>query len=356
MAHKVKGRDLYQVKKTIRGKRQSFYGKTPEEAEEAARLATDREKFLNLPLSKTPTFREFSQKRYLPTVIHHSASWKNQIGWALDKHIYPKFRSVPLEHIDRHSILTFFTSKIRQGYSRDSILTLRKVMFAVLNLAEIDGHISKNPVRFVKLPPIRTKEKPQPLTLEQVATLLGQCTNPNIYNAVYLAVSLGLRKRECLGLRFSDVENGQVRVMRQAPDSDGSTSLKTRSSQRVIPVGETWQRGISGDSEGLFCGGMTERNVFGSITGKRGYKWCLRKAGLPDRTFHSLRDTFATELASMGMPEELLAVVLGHSRKSVTAIYARPPMNLIGEWMERYHSRLSLLLETVLQSPTEGIV
>jgi integrase len=54
----------------------------------------------------------------------------------------------------------------------------------------------------------------------------------------------------------------------------------------------------------------------------RRFKAACREAGVPEITFHQLRHTFATRLATSGQPLRAIQEFLGHADMKTTQIYA----------------------------------
>ncbi|MGI8924767.1 MAG: phage integrase central domain-containing protein [Fimbriimonadales bacterium] len=153
MATYKKERNLWEARRRLPGGlRKSFYAQT----ESAAELLADAATGQNWNSSKTPTFEQFALLVYAPTLIQHSQKWRQQVAWALDKHLTPRFGKLRIASIDRHILQSFLTQKLSE-LSHSSVGHLRKVLHAVFALAEVDEIISKNPIKAVRLPPVRVQ-------------------------------------------------------------------------------------------------------------------------------------------------------------------------------------------------------
>lgn len=306
------------------GSRKSFYGITAEEAENLA------ERFMrpSSPSSKGATLREFVFQQFIPTVEGHSRKWREQIAWALDKHILERYGHYPIADITRSELQTFLNQKLRT-LSRASVGHIRKILHQVLALAEADDLIHKNPVPHVKLPPQRqTEPKPVP-GFDELKGMLSAVNDPKAQNAVYLACTLGLRKGEVLGLKWADIQQGGfVRVCRQLDDLGALSPLKTSSSRRTIPVPEEWQKGL-------------HRHASARIVPLSSQQLKDRLQGIT--RMHDLRHAFATNIEAIGCPRPITQRILGHSSKSVTDLYVHQMETLTREWLSRY---LECLLES----------
>lgn len=157
----------------------------------------------------------------------------------------------------------------------------------------------------------------------EVSRFLEACDPPWFRMACELAVYAGLRQGEVAGLRWSavDFEHGLIQVDRSY---DGPTKSKHA---RAVPLApelaarlRRWRLGTGAAGSGLVvtmdgCP-MGER----SDMGKRARAAC-HAAGIDPVTFHQLRHTFASHLASrVALP--IVGAVLGHADPKTTARYA----------------------------------
>ncbi len=167
-------------------KRRTYYGDTEQEA---IRLARD-----SYLLGEEYTLFNFYAQAYLPTIVHRSQNWKDQIGWAMDKHILPEFGHRDLRSINRGEIQLFF-NKLR--VSPKSARHVKTIFSTVMGLAEQDGLIERNPLQKIRLPYI-PNSKHVILTGEQLRMLLA-VDHPTIKPFILLAGCAGLPLGEALG-------------------------------------------------------------------------------------------------------------------------------------------------------------
>lgn len=141
--------------------------------------------------------------------------------------------------------------------------------------------------------------------------------------AALLAGDAGLRLGEVVGLRWEDVDlvAQRLMVMRQVrkrveglPKGGRRRSVPmTGSLLSVLNVGAPVRvgrvvRGATGDA-------------IGETALKHGVYRVCRRAGLPDRSWHALRHTFATHAARFGVNPWRLQAWLGHSTLTMTMRY-----------------------------------
>lgn len=217
-----------------------------------------------------------------------------------------------------------------------------------LNDAVGDDFIVKNPCAFADLPK-QKKYKSTVLTQQQAQELLKAARGSSIFLEVLIAITLGLRRGEVLGLKFSDFDfkNNTVHVQRQltcVKDKSESTSetsefwglddLKTDKSDRTLSVPTsvidevlrqkqwvTRNRLLYGEmynDMNLVC--CTETGDWRSPqTVYHIFKNMLVNAELPDIRFHDLRHSCATILLNSDIPLKVISDMLGHSSLGTTA-------------------------------------
>lgn len=226
------------------------------------------------------------------------------------------------------------------GTTRLALMTLR----TALNAAVADGLIARNVARLVKGPRAAKGSKMVPLDAEQSKRFLSVLPGERLEAAYVVALRLGLRQAEVLGLRWSDVdfEGRAVRVeqtVKRVGRAEGKTelifsSLKTHSSRRSPSMSEPLIAALKAHrarqaEERLAAGTRWQANdlVFCTRVGGpidaavlwRTFKRLLVKAELPSIRFHDLRHGTASLLLAEGTPLKVISELLGHSSIRITA-------------------------------------
>ncbi|WP_131769166.1 tyrosine-type recombinase/integrase [Candidatus Protofrankia californiensis] len=185
------------------------------------------------------------------------------------------------------------------------------------------------------------------LTVEQARALLGAARSDRLYALIVLALYLGLRRGELLGLYWSDINSADetLTVRRTLQRTGGSLRLvtpKTERSERTLPL-----LGVVADAlrehrklqeaERHVAGArwVDSGHVFTTLIGtpiepgnlRRHWEPMRRAAGLDGVVFHGLRHTCVTLLLDLGVPPHIVREIAGHAAIEVTmTIYAHASM------------------------------
>ena len=210
----------------------------------------------------------------------------------------------------------------------------------------------RNPVDLVDGPRV-ARFKIQPLDMEQAQRLLTTVRGDR-HEALYtVALTLGLRQGEALGLRWQDIdlERGRLHVEHQLQRVDHRLALvpcKTDRSRRELGGTAFTLAALCAHREGQarMLGAVPGPTsyVFTSRTGTplearnvvRAWKAILAKAGLSATVrFHDLRHSAATLLIAQGVHPRTVMEILGHSQIATT-------MNTYGHVLPRDDERCSV--------------
>jgi len=221
--------------------------------------------------------------------------------------------------------------------SDTTVRYLLKLLRAALQAATDEELIERNVARLVKLRAGGAR-KIAPLTVAESRRLLA-ATRAHRLSALWaVALGVGLRRGEALGLMWSDVDldRGRLTVRRSLQRVDGTLTLhdtKTSTSERTIPLPRPLVRALrehrrrqleervsaGGDWQDLDLvfatprgGPMEPRNV------NRAFTALLRRAGLRPIRLHDLRHSCATLLFAQGVEAATVQRILGHSSITVT--------------------------------------
>jgi len=179
----------------------------------------------------------------------------------------------------------------------------------------------------------------------QVKTLLAALQGRAIYPAAVTALFTGLRRGELLALRWAQVENDGVKVIRvreALEETRGGVrfkATKTRAGRRDVALPEVVADGLREHRKrqlelrvALGLGKLPDDAlVFPALSGgpqsprafSKEWSTIAASLGLAGVTFHALRHTHASQLIDAGVDIVTISKRLGHASPNVTlAVYA----------------------------------
>jgi len=199
------------------------------------------------------------------------------------------------------------------------------------------GIVSRNVATLVEGPRV-TRHEIQPLTPDQARALLTSIRGNRLEALVTVAVSLGLRRGEALGLRWDalDLEGKLLHVRASLQRVDKRWYLvepKSARSRRTVALPDVAVSALRTHrvrqlEERLAAGSRWRDSgfVFSTRIGTplepsnvtKAFKALLGRAGVPQIRFHDLRHTAATFLLAQGVDVRTIMETLGHSQISLT--------------------------------------
>ena len=225
--------------------------------------------------------------------------------------------------------------QLSPSYLRHHYGTLRNIF----RYAEQNDFLTKNPMDRVPAPK-KPKKPVDALTKEEAALFLTKLENrPLDFRCMmYILLTTGLRRGECVGLKWKDVDekNSILHVERGVAYTSKTgivvSTPKTARSIRVIPLVPTTLRLLlelkAQRREEHPKTNLNEAFIFHSDTDiffpkdpnavTRRVKRFMKNSGLPDLSPHDLRHSCATLLLSQGADIKSVQEILGHSDASTT--------------------------------------
>lgn len=349
--------------------RKAYYATT--RAEAAAKLAAGiRARQQGLPIvGQRATLGAFLD-RYLAEVARATLRPRTFESYRgiIEHHLKPALGHVPLVRLGPDTLQAFLNAQTARGLRANTVRNHHAVLRRALAQAERWALLPRNPARLVSRPRV-AREEIRPLTPEEARRFLDAARGDRLEALIALALGTGARQGELLGLTWGalDLDGGAMHVRRTLQKYGGAFHLdepKTRRSVRTIPLPaplvaalrahrarqlEERLRAGSEWSNTLDLVFTTERGnpILGSALYHR-LQTLLRRAGLPPRSFHSLRHSAATFMLASGTSLRVAQEVLGHSTIAVTAdIYGHVAEAAEREATERVGALLWAVLEPV---------
>lgn len=313
---------------------------------------------------------------------------------AVRKHLIPGVGGHRIDRLEPEHLETLYRQMMQRGSAPATAHQAHRTIRTALNEAVRRGHLNRNPASLAK-PPRLPHTEIEPYSVSEIRRLLTVASKRRNHARWAIALALGLRQSEALGLKWSDVdlETGvlTVRRGRQRPrwrhGCDGTcgrkfgghcpervplraetTETKSRAGRRSIGLPDELVRLLRKHREEQ----ERERNqaaqlwrggdwVFATPTGEPvnprtdydEWKRLLKLADLRDGRLHDARHTAATVLLLLGVPERAVMDIMGWSNSSMAARYQHITAQIRRDIAKRVGG---LLWSTGDPSPKDGAV
>ena len=319
------------------GKRKSYYAKS--EAEAVARAARS----LGIEVGEEQgTLYSYYATAYLPTVAYRSENWQSQIAWAMDRYILPALGDTSLSELKRPVLQQFFNGLLRT-LKPSSARRVKIVLSGVLNLAEADEAIARNPARFVRLPTGAPPDKTA-LTFEELGRLLA--ASHDLARPVVLLGGFcgGLRIGEICAVTRGHLKGGNLLVRQQALQLKGGCriepSLKTPQTRRDIPLPAALAEALlcCNQVSGVYVVSNTIGGYLTPNNAGRELAFAAARAKVPAISAHELRHTFISLMENvLEAPPAIVAALAGKRDRRVTSDYSHTHREQMLKWMTAYY-------------------
>jgi integrase len=294
---------------------------------------------------------------------------RNRIIPGLGKH---RLDRLTPEHVER-----FYTRLEAEGLAPATVLQIHRILSRALKVAVQRGYVGRNVATLVDAPSAGQDEI-EPLTLAEAQRIIELAAERRNGTRWSVALALGLRQGEALGLRWryvdldastltvrwqlqrlawrhgcadphscgknrhrDDCAPGCTAHARTCPKRTGGglqlTELKSDKSRRTIVLPAHLVAALKVHRAAQF----EERMLAGPIWGDGDFIWCqpngrpigahtdwdewktlLQTAGIRDARVHDARHTAASLLLAQGVDQRVVMEILGHSQISMTSKYA----------------------------------
>jgi len=291
-------------------------------------------------LAGCPLFKDFAEQWFAEKEVEWRTSQVQTVRGVLDAHLLPRFGDLPVNHIDKSSLMTFRAHLVnlpgRAGnpISASRVNHIMTPLRMLLNEAA-DRFCFDSPWKNIK--PIKVPRSDiQPFSLAEINLILSAV---RVDYRSYLTVKFftGLRSSEIHGLTWNhvDFERRQI-LVHQAWVRNSLIQTKTDGSYRSVQMSELVflalkeQQSRTGHyPDGfVFCSRqgtpLEDRNVANRI-------WypLLKRLNLAKRKPYQTRHTAATLWLAAGESPEWIARQLGHnSTNMLFRVYSRYIPNL----------------------------
>lgn len=362
-------------------RRKSIYGATRKEVQEELTRAL-RSQQLGLPVESDRLTVGTWLKQWLKQQEPPATRPKSYEDYETHVriHLMPAFENKPLTKLQPQDVREFMREKSEAGYGPKSVRHYRATLRAALNVAMGDGLIARNAAALAK-PPRLEKPVPQSFTKEEAQRFLALVQGHRLEALFSVALALGLREGEALGLRWQDVdlEAAELHVsyalqrIKRPGEARGRLELiapKTDRSRRMIALPEVSVSVLRAHRtrqavERSLCGehwqetGMVFTTTTGTMLDPRNMLRSFyaimstpdptdpepdpkkKHKLLPRLRFHDLRHSAATLLLAQGVDARYIMELLGHSSITLT-------MNTYAHVLKEMHRETARQTDAVL--------
>jgi integrase len=286
-----------------------------------------------------------------------------QDGYRVDiyRHLIPGVGAHRLEKLEPEHLERLYARMQRAGLKPGTAHHVHRTIRAALNEAVRRRHLAANPALLAKAP-AASDEEIEPYDVREIQRILETARKRRNSARWAVALALGLRQGETLGLKWSDIDldKGIMRIRRAAvrpryAHGCGNTcgrkpgycprrrsiraatgDVKSRAGRRVVGLPVQLADLLRGHREEQRAERTAARQlwhdgdwVFATPTGERlnyrtdhkEWKDLLAAAGVRDARLHDARHTAATMLLILGVPNRTAMSVMGWSSAEMAARY-----------------------------------
>ena len=353
-----RGKDAWQARYTVNGKRHSITGKTQAEAVRKMREAlasADQGQYVEpSKLTVSVWLTQWEETYGRPTWRDTTASTHHD---SIKNHLIPAMGTIPLQRLGADDIQRFIISQQKAGAKPASIVKQLSPLKSAMRQAVLLKKRADNPFDGVKQPKL-TQDEIEHLTEDEQRAYISALPDSTAARLLRFILGTGLRIGEALALRWSDIEADHFTVRQtiataanlEGTDDEPRTkqsihAAKTSAGMRSIPLGTEMKtlldrQRIAQAKERLKCGavwgtGKLPEGVslekgdgfaFASSIGtplqarnvRRVHNQATAKANVTPITLHGLRHSFATRWVAHDSDIKGLSEILGHADVATT--------------------------------------
>jgi integrase len=317
--------------------RPSFYGVTRIDVQQALEQA--RKRFNGgIAVTGKQTLHTFLE-RWLEDTAKPRLRHRTFTGYEqhVENHVDPLLGHIMLNELTPQHVQQLIRTKTEEGLSARTIGYMRAVLRAALNDAQRWGMVDRNAAALAEVPK-SVRHRIQILDTKQAQAFLRAAKRNQVGPLVSVALAVGLRLGEALGLAWEDIDLNKKmlrvrRALQRTKEGLRFVEPKSEQSRRSVSLPAfavtALERHRALQKKWKFAAGnkwvesglvfttsigtaMDERNV------RREFNAILEDAKLPAMRIHDPRHTCASLLLAQGVHPRVVMETLGHSQISIT--------------------------------------
>lgn len=254
----------------------------------------------------------------------------------IDRYLIPHLGAVRLPDLRPEHIRAMHDAMRREGLAEASVRQAHAVLKRALTIAVHEGKLTVSPADRMESPSTETAKR-ESLTLDQARIVLRTAGDSARW---WLALFYGMRQGEVLGLRWCDVDFDKHTLrIEQSLQTDENYRIifgppKSKASKRLMPMVPQIESRLRLAHMAAGEPDQDERLIFTN----GGQPWQPKKdweswrdlliqatvppwAPMPHVALHAARNTAASLMEAAGIPDRLVAQILGQSQVQITHGY-----------------------------------
>lgn len=331
----INGNNYYRIRRAVDGQMKTFYGRSKAEAEQKyIEYITNGCVDAHVTAS-APHRAVFSDKAriYISEVLKPSQKYatatKDRYSMAYKTHIQKTW-------LDRMRVEDIRASDIQRFYnelqvSKQTLATVNKFMSGFVRWLVLNDY-SSDFLRAVEIP-LKPENKRHDGILvwedDEIEKILSSVENHRLRFLVYVLLYTGARISEAIAMKHEDIYDGSIHIVRQC--YCGEIKPPKYNSEREVPIHEellqaykahiAWQHGDMKkngyETDYIFT--TSTGNMYDAVDIRRSLKRIYTAHGIPNKSPHTYRATFCTQLCRCGVPLEVASSLMGHKSIEVTS-------------------------------------
>ena len=329
---------------TVNGRRKYFSAPTKALAAQKRRALLNQRDSTGIATGKGYRLGEWVQHWLDITKETHKRKTHSDYQYMLDHYMSESLKKTPLAKLT--------VEVIEDEYKRLSHLSgstraqLHSVLHSALKVAQKRGHVPINYATLVVDKPRRERKRVHPLSAADVERIEAVIAGTRLESRWHLALALGLRPAEALGLEWADVDldAGTIHIHQQLQKVDRKLILeptpKTDAGNRTLPLPNyivehlrVWRARQTGEMVSdkwepwspdktphawVFTSARRPGRPVTDDGDSTQWRKILAAAGVPHTRRYTSRHTAASVLIAHGVDPATVATILGHKDPGFT--------------------------------------
>jgi integrase len=268
------------------------------------------------------TFEEFARRWFGEYVVpNNKYSEQRTKKYILAASLIPFFGKTLIEQIAVRRIEQYKAQAAREGVSNKTInnrlTVLKKCIGTAYEWLELEG--APPAIKWLKCPPPKVDH----LSSEECERLLSRADGV-VYELLLTALRTGMRQGELKGLQWSSInwDTRMLTVRHSQCDYTKELGSPKSNRERHIPMHDDVYEILHKRKGKGYVFVDVDGQPFDNKRLKHRLAAVCKKAELRHIGWHTLRHTFASHLATKGVPLNAVQALLGHSNITTTMRYA----------------------------------